>query len=498
MRLFISYARVDKYYCTQIVDMLDVHDVWFDNRLHAGQQWWDQIKRRLEWCDGFVYLLSPDSVASKYCRKEYEIAMSLGKAIFPILIQSRTQIPPDMAHIQYVDLSSGITTECVKLILNSIYIAEREGSTQQVAALSYPNGHHSIGDVAVLDQPATTHEAEMTISEAAQALDGEEYDRAVFLLKQAKASGYKSRYIDLDAMLNEAEDALEMQAYQREAEREYMPIAALVKHDRTRKLGCQAFRAFHNTFPDYDPDNLVSICMPLRAPQLEWVSVPAGHVKLKRNGRSKTHYVGAFEIAKYPVTNAQYTYFLDAPDGYVNEKWWDFSPQAKLWREEHPDPIRPKPELHNHPCVNACWYEAVAFSRWLSDRTGTTITLPSEQQWQRAAQGDDDRLFPWGNDFNPSYGNTREARKMGTTPVTEYAQSASPYGVVDMCGNVWEWCINNNDGSQNANGTGEDYRVIKGGSYIGTYQRAQSSFYYALKPECRYSSIGIRLIRLKV
>ena len=60
MRLFISYARVDKPYCQQIVDILDVHNVWYDHRLYAGQNWWDEILRQLALCEGVVYLISPE------------------------------------------------------------------------------------------------------------------------------------------------------------------------------------------------------------------------------------------------------------------------------------------------------------------------------------------------------------------------------------------------------------------------------------------------------
>ena len=130
MKLFISYARVDKHYCAQIVETLDVHDVWYDKRLHAGQQWWDEIQRRLQWCDGLVYLLSPDSVRSEYCQKEMHIARSLGKHIFPVLIHMGTTIPNELTHIQYADLSHGLTAEAVKQVLNSILIAERQAVTQ--------------------------------------------------------------------------------------------------------------------------------------------------------------------------------------------------------------------------------------------------------------------------------------------------------------------------------------------------------------------------------
>ena len=76
MRLFVSYARVDKPLCKQVVERLsDVHDVWYDKRLHAGMDWWEEIQERLAWCDGFVYLLSPESVKSEYCQREFVIAV---------------------------------------------------------------------------------------------------------------------------------------------------------------------------------------------------------------------------------------------------------------------------------------------------------------------------------------------------------------------------------------------------------------------------------------
>jgi formylglycine-generating enzyme required for sulfatase activity len=493
MRLFISYARVDKYYCSQIVAMLDVHDIWFDNRLQAGQQWWDEIQRSLEWCEGFVYLLSPDSVSSKYCLMEFDIAKALGKHIFPILIQGRTQIPADLQHIQHVDMSSGINTDAVKSILNSIYIAERQGSRVQ----AHQPVKSGFDRPPQMDQPVTSEDFEVIITEAADAFDSEEYDRAVFLLKQAKASGYVSKYIDLDAMLHEAEDGLEWQAYHKEAQREYAPIHALVMHDRTRKLGCQAFRAFHKTFPDYDPENLAAICLPYNTALLEWCEIPAGEVKIKRGGKVKTYHLEAFEIGKYPVTNAQYLEFIDAADGYCNEDLWDYSIYALRWRKAHPEPIRPRPVGHDHPCVNACWYEAIAFCRWISDKTGTTITLATEQQWLRAAQGDDARLYPWGNTFDKTRCNSRESGMRLTMPVTHYASGVSPYGVFDMAGNTWEWCLNNEySGTDSSTSTDED-RVIKGGSYIGTYKRAQCTFFYSLNPQCRFDTIGFRLVRLR-
>lgn len=489
MRLFISYARVDKYYCSQIVDMLDVHDIWYDHRLHAGQQWWDEILKELEWCEGFVYLLSPDSVSSEYCQRELAIALSMQKHVFPVLIQARTPIPESLKHIQYADLSNGLTPEGVKSLLNSIYVAER-----QVVRTPSP------APVAVQPVPVSAGtpkpDSSKVIYEAADAMQNGQYDRAVFLLKQVKAGGFESRYIDLAAMIHEAEHALEWQAYLREAEREYAPIAALIQHERTRKLGCQAFRAFQKSFPDYDPENLISFCTLSGAPLLEWCDVPAGLVTVTRGGQFLPAHVDSFRMGKYPVTNAQFQEFIDAPDGYTNGAWWEFSPHARKWFLEHPKPLPLKLIGHNHPCVNICWYEAMAYCAWLSHHTGLRITLPTEHQWQRAAQGDDDRLYPWGDTFDPKRCNSKESGNRITVSVTNYPNGVSPYGVYDLAGNTWEWCLNMDCGSDSTNLLGDGHRVMRGGSYISPHNRVQCRFSFALNPQCRYETIGFRIVCL--
>ena len=141
MRLFVSYARVDKPLCTQIAEMLDIHEVWYDQRLYAGQHWWKEIIRRLNWCEGFIYLLSPESVSSEYCRKEFEIAQEQGKHIFPVLIHESTVIPEELRELQYADVSNGLTYEAVKTLLNAVAIAERTNKIKvpnEAEALSEP------------------------------------------------------------------------------------------------------------------------------------------------------------------------------------------------------------------------------------------------------------------------------------------------------------------------------------------------------------------------
>jgi sulfatase-modifying factor enzyme 1/TIR domain-containing protein len=486
MRLFVSYARVDKPYCQQVVDLLDAHDVWYDHRLQAGQHWWDEILRRLTWCEGFIYLLSRESVTSEYCQREFAIAQRLDKHIFPVLIHNNTTIPDSLKAIQYADLSNGFDARSVKHLLNAIYVTERDANAAQTP--------ESTNVPQELSKPPDVDEVAL-IDEAAAALDEGNFDRAVFLLKRASENGYASRFIDLQTLLDEAEAALERQAYLREAEREYKTIMALVKYQRTFKAGCVAFLAFRETFPDFDPDNLAALCLAEAAPIIEWCAIPAGEVIFERGQKRSIYQVDAFRVSKYPITNAQFQLFVSAPGGYQNPHWWTYSSEACNWHEAHPNPLPSQFDSSEYPRTNLCWYEAMAFCFWLSEKTGMKIGLPTEQQWQRAAQGDSGFRYPWGNKFDPDRCNTKESELKMTTPVSYYPSGISPYGVFDMAGNIWEWCLNKY--MVQSEDTPDEVKVnyaVRGGSYLGTRERAQSTFHFKLAPEYRYFSIGFRIV----
>jgi formylglycine-generating enzyme required for sulfatase activity len=519
MRIFVSYARVDKPFCVQIVDTLDVHETWYDQRLYAGQNWWKEILRRLDWCESFVYLLSPDSIASDYCRKEFELAQSLGKHIVPVLIRDESNLPDNLKDMQYVDLTNGITIEAVKVLLNSIYIAERrKNPALPVSAIASDR-------VA----PPVTNPANV-ISVAAAAMENGQFDQAVFLLKQAKESGFTSRFINLDALLQEAETALERLSYLREAEREYKQISELVKLSRTRRLGLEAFEAFRRDFPDYDPDELAQLLSKPEStkqlavvlsqkteprstftlPLLEWCEIPSGHVLIDEiDSHQKTKQrripVESFRISKYPVTHNQYLVFCDEFEGYRNTQWWEFSPEAYNWRINNPEPKPARFKGDERPREMVNWYDAMAFCRWISAKQNSTTMLPSAIQWQRAARGDDNRLYPWGNTFDKNRCNTRESEIKMTSLVMRYSNGVSPFNVYDMAGNVWEWCLNvkpKEDQTEcsdvnkeliDAGSVGE--RAVFGGSFVSAYQRSQISFHYYLDPLCYHATIGFRIVQ---
>lgn len=212
-------------------------------------------------------------------------------------------------------------------------------------------------------------------------------------------------------------------------------------------------------------------------PLIEWCDIPAGNVTITYKffqgvvnhpaqylEEQRSFWVESFRIAKYPVTNTQYQLFIEAHNGYSNPMWWDYSPYATKWRAQQAQPSEPYFRGDDHPRNIVSWYDAMAFCRWLAAETQLPITLPTEQQWQRAGQGDDGRIYPWENNFDTARCNGNNEIKK-TTPVTRYPDGISPYGVYDLAGNVEEWCLTEYETGSNDDLSSDSMRVYRGGSF---------------------------------
>ncbi len=137
-----------------------------------------------------------------------------------------------------------------------------------------------------------------------------------------------------------------------------------------------------------------------------------------------TLYLPNYYLAKTAVTKAQYAAFVQKTGHKPPQHWvGELPPQGK----------------ENHPVVFVSWHDAMAYCRWLAEVTGRNYTLPSEAEWEKGARSDDGRIYPWGNQWDAKRCNSSEDGKRDTTPVDVYPGGASPYGLLDMVGNVWEW-----------------------------------------------------------
>jgi len=145
-------------------------------------------------------------------------------------------------------------------------------------------------------------------------------------------------------------------------------------------------------------------------------------------------------------------------------------------------------------------YEAVAYSRWLSAQLDADITLPTEQEWEKAARSAQGLEFPWG-EFKSAFANINETwGKVGphnlaqTSAVGSYPQGKSPYGILDMAGNVWEWCLNEYKKPQRTGTKGKADRVMRGGAWDGNRDLARCAYRVGLPPGSRSNVLGFRLV----
>jgi len=255
-----------------------------------------------------------------------------------------------------------------------------------------------------------------------------------------------------------------------------------------------------------------------------------------------------FYMARYPVTNAQFNHFWQ-DKGYDTQRYWtpegwawrngaepDFSPieewenkesleNYKKWvlhRKDHTQPYRYQDSSwheSNRPVVFVTWYESLAYCNWLDEKLKTwaqealqnrlldndptalkfakglaenrlSVRLPTEAEWEKAARGPKSLRWPWANEWQEDCANTEEAKIEHTNPVGIFSQGRSPYGLLDMAGNTWEWTRSrwgmdvykpdykypyNNEAERNEL-SGAHARILRGGSWPDDHGNARCAF----------------------
>jgi formylglycine-generating enzyme required for sulfatase activity len=195
----------------------------------------------------------------------------------------------------------------------------------------------------------------------------------------------------------------------------------------------------------------------------DWVDVPGGDYPIGREPESEHDvvFVDAFELGRTPVTNLQYADFV-RDGGAERPPHW--------------------PAPGDHPVTFVDWYDAAAFCAWAGGR------LPTEAEWEKAARGTDGRRFPWGDEEDASRAAIGSGLKWGgTSSVGAHPSGASPYGLEDMAGNVWEWTSTE---------TGDGERILRGGSYASPgLPWARCAMRSWSRPERRQAHVGLRVAR---
>jgi formylglycine-generating enzyme required for sulfatase activity len=429
--VFISYSKRNRVYARQLAErLLELgFDVWIDDRIDYGENWEREIFKAIDGCSAFVVIMTPEAYESDWVLRECQYADRRKKPPLPILLEGEEF--PRYGINQYFDVRGG---------------GLPDGSFFQRLARHAPR--KSTRGTEILSESAV-----------AQRETGEP---AAYTFPNGSG-----------------------------------PKPSVLK---------------------FEPPDLATVL-----PQpFAWCEVPDGYVMLtdaSQWGGTKggKYRVEAFAISKYPITNAQFELFVRAPDGYRDPQWWNFSKYASGWRQQNTQVSRTRlvgPEL---PRTEISWYEAVAFCRWLGARVKlepypfpsgdavmdsallrragakVVITLPSEQQWQRAAQGDERRAYPWGDLFDAARCNTAESGIGQLSAVMTYPGGASPYGVMDLAGNVWEWCLTE-WGSERPNPASNKLRVVRGGSFFVDSGSARADARSGSAPDNGLFNRGFRIV----
>ncbi len=277
----------------------------------------------------------------------------------------------------------------------------------------------------------------------------------------------------------------------------------------------------HNGSKQAEPAFLHELFYLPDEPLLGFVEIPVGPFLMgsdpKKDKRAEdneqpqhTVNLPRFWMARYTVTVAQYRAFVE-DSGY---------------KTTNLDSLR---GVDNHPVVWITWHAALAYCQWLTGklraspetpellqsvlRKGGQATLPSEAEWEKAARGTYGWIYPWGDSFDSKKANTGEGGIGGTSAVRCYAGGASPYGMEDMSGNVWEWTRSlwgkdpsnpkwgypyrpGDERRENLKAGNDILRVLRGGSWIGSGKHARCAFRHWYVPSVGNSITGFRVVIL--
>lgn len=207
------------------------------------------------------------------------------------------------------------------------------------------------------------------------------------------------------------------------------------------------------------------------------IFIPGGKFLMGRNGGDDYDSpqiaveTAPFYIDKTEVTNAAYQKFVEATGKRVPTHWIN----GRIPRGQE-----------SYPVINVSWNEALAYARWAGKR------LPTEPEWEFAARGKDQRIYPWGNYWNPNFANVGKGETGKIVQVGRFEAGKSPFGILDMSGNVWEWTaddpISYSDRSRKL-ATG---KVVRGGAFNVLRMVATTTYRGILSQDRGYDKTGFR------
>ena len=215
-------------------------------------------------------------------------------------------------------------------------------------------------------------------------------------------------------------------------------------------------------------------------PPTGMVYIPGGAFQMGRDDGDE------FERPAHAVTVAPF--FLDRTE-VTNEQYQEFIKQTGYRAPKHWKNGSYPEGAGRLPVVFVSWNDANEYAKWAGKR------LPTEEEWEFAARGTDGRLYPWGSEWQPDLANTEKGERGRLVEVGSYSAGASPFGALDLCGNVWEltandFVVRNRNGQEEIRG-----KVIRGGGFNTVRKNATATYRGHLPPDEPYDKTGFRCAR---
>ncbi len=548
-QVFLSYSRVDREYVATLAGELERRGftVWYDDRIDLGHRWWRTIERQIEVCAAMVVVMSPEARDSEWVEREIMLAQRDKKPILPLLLRGKGlsllinqqyadvrggELPPDGFYARLrravpvpgpapastsAEITSAVPAGQAPLdVTDPLVLPTGTAELISIAGLTLSTGqkmalvkallrceamaNRQLRDTVVTDLPAPVK----------QSIRRSDQDRAdVNAIVTASLN-----YPDGLAGLIEVVRFFEEDSFGMRAVDEMLVgigLAALIPV----KTAPPAIEKT-STPAAASPAELPSVTVPatprstpaaedkpapiLRPPTtpiaFDWVEIPAGEFLMGSDPQKDDKAYNAekpqhrltlptFWITRVPVTVAQFAAFVDAT-GHKMSGIMKVKNQA------------------NHPVVNVSRHDAKAFCRWAG------VQLPSEAEWEKAARGTDGRIYPWG-DTSPDKNRCNFGMNVkDTTPVGQYPAGASPYGLLDMSGNVWEWTrslwgkdsnksdfaypYDPKDGREDLGAPDDVRRVLRGGSWLDSAANVRCAYRIRVDPGDWNLYVGLRLV----